>query len=120
VHDLAKIVRDFEEVADFAIVYICEAHPTDEWYWQNNVEIAQHKSLKERCEAAENMKNSSRCTVPVLVDTMADEATQAYGAFPERLVIVHHGRIVYLGGNGPYKYNLTEARRWLEEYKAEQ
>jgi len=51
---------------------------------------------------------------------MEDEATQAYGAFPERLVIVHHGRVVYLGGNGPYKYNLTEVRRWLGKYKAEQ
>ena len=87
---------------------------------QNTVKIAQHRSLRERCEAAENLKNSSRCTVPVLVDTMEDEATKAYGGFPERLVVIQHGRIVYLGGNGPYEYDLTELQSWLDGYKAEQ
>ena len=66
------------------------------------------------------MKKSSGCTVPVLVDTMDNEATHAYGAFPERVVILQGGRIAYLGGNGPYKYDLTAVRRWLEEFKAEQ
>lgn len=32
-NDFSEVVRDFEEVADFLIVYICEAHPTDEWRW---------------------------------------------------------------------------------------
>lgn len=32
-NDFINVVRDFEEVADFLIVYICEAHPTDEWRW---------------------------------------------------------------------------------------
>lgn len=26
-----EIVRDFKDVADFAIIYISEAHPTDGW-----------------------------------------------------------------------------------------
>lgn len=85
---------------------------------QNNVEIAQHKSLKERCEAAKILK-SSQCPVPILVDTMEDEANQAYGAFPERLFIVHKGKIVYEGGMGPYYYDLTEVRKWLEKWRFE-
>ena len=85
---------------------------------QNNVEIAQHKSLKERCQAAEMLK-SSRCPAPIMVDTMEDEATQAYGAFPERLFIIQRGKIVYEGGMGPYYYDLTEVRRWLEKWKSE-
>lgn len=32
-NNFTKVVRDFEDVADFVIVYICEAHPTDEWRW---------------------------------------------------------------------------------------
>ena len=32
-NNFTKVVRDFEDVADFLIVYICEAHPTDEWRW---------------------------------------------------------------------------------------
>lgn len=86
---------------------------------QNNVEIAQHKSLKDRCQAAEILK-SSQCPAPVMVDTMENEATKAYAAFPERLFIVQQGKVVYEGGTGPYNYDLTEVRRWLEEYRQEQ
>lgn len=32
-NNFTKVVRDFEDVAEFVIVYICEAHPTDEWRW---------------------------------------------------------------------------------------
>ena len=32
-NNFTKVVREFEDVADFLIVYICEAHPTDEWRW---------------------------------------------------------------------------------------
>ena len=49
---------------------------------------------------------------------MDDEATHAYGAFPERLVILQRGRIAFLGGNGPYKYDLKAVKKWLEDYKA--
>ena len=30
-HDFGEIVRDFSDVADFVIVYIEEAHPSDGW-----------------------------------------------------------------------------------------
>ena len=87
-------------------------------FWQNNVEIKQHKSLKERCEAADILK-SSRCPAPIMVDTMEDEATKAYGAFPERLFIIQQGQIVYEGGMGPYNYDLNEVTRWLEKWRSE-
>ena len=32
-NDFTKVVRDFAEVADFLVVYISEAHPTDGWRW---------------------------------------------------------------------------------------
>ncbi|KAL9989038.1 hypothetical protein ACROYT_G003546 [Oculina patagonica] len=115
-----KVVREFEDVADFLIVYICEAHATDEWRWHNNVEIPQHKSLKERCNAAKMLIKISQCPVPVMVDTWSNEATEAYGAFPERLFILQQGQIVYEGGTGPYNYVLPEVRSWLEEYQAKQ
>ena len=87
---------------------------------QNNVEIPQHKTLKERCDAAKLLIKSSRCPVPVMVDTLHNEATEAYGAFPERLFIIQKGKIEYEGGTGPYNYTLPEVRDWLETYKAKQ
>ncbi|CAH3042745.1 unnamed protein product [Porites lobata] len=112
------LIVNFGNVADFVIVYICEAHPTDEWRWNNNVEILQHRTLQERCQAAEMLKKSSGCSTPILVDTMDNEATQAYGAYPERLFIIQDRKIVYEGGTGPYNYSLGEVKKWLEVYKA--
>lgn len=99
-----------EHFGDFSIVLFFDL--------QNNVEIAQHKSLKERCEAADILK-SSRCPAPIMVDTMEDEATKAYGAFPERLFIIQQGQIVYEGGMGPYNYDLNEVTKWLEKWRSE-
>lgn len=104
-------------MADFLIVYICEAHPTDEWRWNNNIEIVQHRSQQERCAAAKHLKKVSRCSSPVVVDTMDNEATRAYGAYPERLFIIQEGKIVYEGGTGPYNYRLSEVQQWLGNYK---
>ena len=85
---------------------------------QNNVEIVQHRTLQERCQAAEMLKKSSGCSTPILVDTMDNEATEAYGAYPERLFIIQDRKIVYEGGTGPYNYKLGEVKKWLEVYKA--
>ena len=48
---------------------------------------------------------------------MDNEATRAYGAYPERLFIIQEGKIVYEGGTGPYNYRLPEVRQWLGNYK---
>lgn len=103
-------------MADFLIVYICEAHPTDEWRWNNNVEIQQHRTIQERLEAAEMLKKKSKCSAPVVVDTMANKTNSAYGAWPERFFIIQEGKLVYVGGTGPYNYSLPEVRSWLKNY----
>ena len=102
-------------ICDIAIIFVYFS------FWpfsQNNVEILQHRTLQERCQAAEMLKKSSGCSTPILVDTMDNEATQAYGAYPERLFIIQDRKIVYEGGTGPYNYSLGEVKKWLEVYKA--
>ena len=36
-NDFSKVVREFADVADFLVVYISEAHPTDGWRWNVSV-----------------------------------------------------------------------------------
>ena len=45
-NDFAKIVPKFEEVADFVVVYICEAGPTDKWLWDVSFSNVNHRLLK--------------------------------------------------------------------------
>lgn len=90
---------------------VCNFHSS-----QNNIEIQQHRTIQERFEAAKLLTEKSRCSAPVVVDTMANEANSAYGAWPERLLIIQEGKLVYVGGTGPYNYSLPEVRSWLKKY----
>lgn len=114
-----KVNEDFSRVADFVTVYIAEAHPTDGWAIDGNVEIANHKNLEERFAAAQRMTEMEPVDCPVLVDLLTDEANKAYGGMPERLYIVQDGVIVYKGNQGPFGYKLREVEEWLKKYKGE-
>ncbi|XP_071546306.1 type I iodothyronine deiodinase-like [Panulirus ornatus] len=114
-----KVNEDFSRVADFVTVYIAEAHPTDGWAIEGNVEIANHKNLEERFAAAQRMIEMEPVDCPVLVDLLTDEANKAYGGMPERLYIVQDGVIVYKGNQGPFGYKLREVEEWLKKYKGE-
>ncbi len=53
----------------------------------------------------------------VFVDTMTDEACLKYGSIPERLYIIHEGKIAYAGGTGPFYYSIPELEHWLKCFK---
>jgi len=78
-----------------------------------------HRTQHERCKAAQKMTASvdlSGCNV--LVDSMLNAATIAYGAVPIRLYIVQNNEIAYEGGPGPMKYRVREVKAWLERAKS--
>jgi hypothetical protein len=83
---------------------------------QENYEIMQHKTLEQRCAAAQILQSHKPSAV-VLVDTILNSANIAYGAFPQRLYIIRQNNVVYQGGLGPSYYNLEEVRLWLEKYR---
>uniref|UniRef100_A0A6I8P7Y3 Iodothyronine deiodinase n=1 Tax=Ornithorhynchus anatinus TaxID=9258 RepID=A0A6I8P7Y3_ORNAN len=109
-----QLVQDFNSIADFLIIYIEEAHPTDGWAFANNVDIPSHRSLQERQEAARRLlARGPRC--PVVVDTMDNASSRQYAALPERLYLLREGKVVYKGGPGPWNYNPGEVRAVLEK-----
>ena len=113
---------DLSDSADFLVVYIEEAHPAEKKHYLKQIDIETHKSLDDRISAAENLIKES-CDdgddedfpAPIVVDTMDNEANHAYGALPDRLYIVKDGKIAYVGGQGPYGYNLKETEERLRE-----
>ncbi|XP_068246650.1 type I iodothyronine deiodinase-like [Palaemon carinicauda] len=107
------------ELADFVMIYIAEAHPTDGWAIDGNIEVANHRNLEERFAAAQRMLELEHQSCPVLVDPLTDETSKAYGGMPERLYIILDGVIVYKGGPGPFSYKLPEVEEWLQKFKGE-
>ncbi|EDO36682.1 predicted protein [Nematostella vectensis] len=110
-----KMIVQFKDVADFVIVYIEEAHPSDGWAFDENNNIPTHSSQTERCVAARQL-SSQNAICPVLVDSMLNAANVAYGALPIRLYIIRNNHVVYQGGAGPMGYCMDDVINWLSAY----
>ncbi|CAI5697307.1 unnamed protein product [Oreochromis niloticus] len=114
-------VEDFSDVADFLLVYIDEAHPSDGWVappmGSCSFSFRKHQNLEERMGAArqltEHFSLPPQCQL--VADCMDNNANVAYGVSNERVCIVQQKKIAYLGGKGPFFYNLKDVRQWLEQ-----
>jgi len=84
--------------------------------FSGNLEIATHTVLEDRLEAAKILSANMDKDQAILVDTMHNYASLAYGALPERLYVVLDGQIVLEGKQGPFGYNLGEIETYLEHF----
>ncbi|KAJ8289005.1 hypothetical protein COCON_G00016640 [Conger conger] len=116
-----QLVEEFSDVADFLLVYIDEAHPSDVWaapaVEEHSFKVRKHQTLEERLVAAqrllEHFSMPSQCQL--VADCMDNNTNVAYGVSFERVCIVQKKKIAYLGGKGPFFYNLKDVRQWLEQ-----
>ena len=109
----------FSSCADFAAVYIEEAHPAEAPNFGGNVQIDQHKTIKERVEASKMLEQfrQNKTDFNILVDLMQNKASKAYAALPERLYIIKDGVIIYEGGQGPFDCKLEDVEEFLENFE---
>ena len=117
---MEELHRRFRERASVVFVYVAEAHAVDEWQMEANVEdgvlLRQHVTLDERNAAAREGVERLGLTMPVLVDGMDDAVSEAFAAWPERLYVAEPGgRLVYVGGPGPFEFDPDEAATALAE-----
>lgn len=115
--DLAK---KYAGVANFAYVYIKEAHPEDEWKSKKNqsdgVVFMQPQTFEERMMLAQEFQRAMGTETTILVDDIRNTANAVYAAWPERIYVVDPtGRIVYKGGMGPFYFDPGEIVPVLEE-----
>jgi len=114
---MKDIQAKFADRATFLTVYTQEAHPTEGGdYIDYFLPIKEHKSLAQRLKAAGELLNLETLPGPLLVDNMENEASLAYGSFPDRLYIVLDGRVVYQGGVGPHGYIPAHVDSWLQQF----
>ncbi|TTG77886.1 Type II iodothyronine deiodinase [Bagarius yarrelli] len=115
-----RLVENFSDVVDFLLVYIEEAHPSDGWAGPPMdlfpFEMKKHRNLEERMTAAQRLVQhfSLPPQCRLAADCMDNNANMAYGVAYERVCIVQKKKITYLGGKGPFYYNLMDVQNWLE------
>ncbi len=118
VGDLRNLYEAHASAADFLLVYIREAHATDEWVMPDNVDdginIPQPLTHEERVQAALAMRSAMGIEFPIAIDGLDDTVMNAYGAWPERLYVVGpDGHVAYQGGQGPWGYSPDEVAAFL-------
>ena len=101
-------------------MYVAEAHATDGWQMQSNLDedvlVANHVTIEDRFAAARAGVARLGLTMPVLVDRMDDAVSDAFAAWPERLYVVDRsGRIASTGGPGPFEFEPDAAAAALEQ-----
>lgn len=112
--------RECEAEADFALVYIEEAHPTDGWTISAVKDaIKQPMKMEERLVGARRLEEhlgvlEASPAITLCVDHMDNAASLAFGALPERLVILKGGVVRFIGGRGPEAYSIEECRTALQ------
>jgi hypothetical protein len=122
VGSLERIYDQFKDRAEFFMVYIREAHPTDGWQVPQNerqgVLVKDPKTLDERNKVAAQACSMLKIKLPCLVDGMDDAVNRSYGAWPDRIYVVDKdGKIAVMGAQGPAGFppSVSAARSWLEQ-----
>lgn len=115
---MQKLYEDFRERAAVYLIYVAEAHPSDEWQLDSNEEdkvlLEQPTTYEERIGIAKEMLGALSLDLPTLVDEMDNAAAIAFSAWPERLYVIDKaGKVVYMGGPGPGGFVPDAARRAL-------
>jgi hypothetical protein len=118
---LEDLHRRFGDRVEFFVIYIREAHPTDEWQVESNesekILFEQPKTLDARSEIAQVCSLKLELSIPTLVDDMENSTDRKYYALPDRLYLVgRDGRVAYRGGPGPFGFVASELERAIEEY----
>ena len=92
-------------MAQFLLVYIREAHPTENWPLQVSAAIGtidDPTTLLERREVAESCVTDLDIDIPTIIDDMNDSIAKNYKSHPDRLYVVgKDGNISFRGGPGP-------------------
>ena len=116
-----KLNRWFEQdkvKADFRVIYISEAHPSDGWQVPKNerdrVLVKTHKTVEDRKAAAKRLRDDLGIKIPILIDDLEDHVAKAYQAWPDRIYIVDkEGKVMFRGRPGPGGFDVDAATRAL-------
>src|SRR5687768_15643481 len=110
----------YKDKADFRIVYVREAHPSDGWQVPQNtrqgVEYKTPKTIDDREKIALECSAHLELKIPIVLDGMDDAVEKAYAGWPDRFYVIDaKGKIAYKGQPGPGVFRPQEAEATLLE-----
>ncbi|CAK8691515.1 unnamed protein product [Clavelina lepadiformis] len=92
IDELGRISRMYKDMVDCVVVYIDEIHALDGWsceqnkalqFFSNKFKIKTHRAIEDHLSAAELLQSLDDFSLPLVVDTMKNEANLNYGGLPK-------------------------------------
>jgi Ca2+-binding EF-hand superfamily protein len=116
--NFVKMHRRYADRANFLMVYVREAHPTDGWRMESNdrvgVAAAQPGTDADRAAVALRCGQLLKLGFPMLVDTIDDAVGARYSGMPGRFYLIdREGKIAFKNGRGPYGFKPDELEQSL-------
>ena len=113
------MAKKYKGKAQFFVIYIKEAHPSDDWASQVNPRLTYIKdpeTFYERSQVANTCMSDLDIDIPCLVDDMDNTTARAYKGWPDRMFVVGaDGLLKYVGEPGPFGFLPSEMEAALKE-----
>ena len=119
---MERMYQKYRDVAEFYMVYISEAHASDDKYpvpYAKELGITEHKNYGQRCSIASRLKLDKKLTIPCLVDGKDNEVEKAYKGWPDRVYVVRKdGTLGVAAKRGPWGFKpaLKKTKALLSSY----
>ena len=119
-----ELYRQYGATAEFLMVYIREAHPSDAWQSETNaddgIEFGSPKDFGERSALARCCTTKLEVGFPAVVDELDNATDEAYTAWPERMVVIDRdGRIRWMSAPGPFGFEPEQLAQQLDALSLE-
>ena len=110
----------YHDAAEFFVVYIGEAHPSDAWQLPSNLKdkvvFESPKDFGQRANLAEVCVTKLGIKLPAVVDRFDDAVEHAYSGWPDRLFLIDKdGRIAYKSRPGPFGFKPADLEAAIEK-----
>lgn len=116
--DVEAVYRRHKDAANFLLVYVREAHPTDGWSMDSNakagVAVRQPLTFGERVGVCDQFCRKLKPALPVVVDDIDDPVGTLYSGMPARMYVIdRNGKVAYKSGRGPFGFRPGEMEQAL-------
>ena len=116
--NVEKLYESYKDRANFYLIYVREAHPSDGWWMQSNqragIDLSQPKDISQRRTVAQTCQKHLDLDIPFLVDTVDDRVGSVYSGMPNRLYLIdQQGRIAFKNGRGPFGFHPRQLEQAL-------
>lgn len=116
--NVEKLYRKYRDRANFVMIYVREAHPTDGWKMDSNemagVSLPQPATYGERAKVARICGDKLALGFPIVVDSIDDTVGAYYSGMPSRLYLIDsQGKVAFKNGRGPFGFKPDELEHSL-------